>query len=88
MNTQEAYRIAVDALEDRRSMPIDELLQLAGTVEKKTISGPNGETYFLEVSVEDLGKDNEIRIKAVVDLGSSFKLERIEERITVAGGGF
>jgi hypothetical protein len=85
MNKQHAYEIASKALEDWRSTPVDHLLKLAGSIEKSTISGPDGRTYFLEVGVEKMSKHNGVRLTATVDLGSSFKLERIEETIEILG---
>ncbi|MEO1017495.1 MAG: hypothetical protein AAFY56_07360 [Pseudomonadota bacterium] len=83
MNRQQAYEIALSALEERRLTPVDDLKNLVGSVEKSSVSGPDGQTYFLELGVEELPKGNGVRITATVDLGSSFKFERIEESIEI-----
>lgn len=62
-----------------------DLLQQAGSTEKCTLSGPDGQTYFLEVGVEKLSMQSGVRVTATVDLGSSFKLDRIEESIEIFG---
>ena len=85
VNKQHAYEIAAAALEDRRSTPVDDLLKLVGATEKSTLSGPDGQTYFLEIGVEKLPKESGVRVTATVDLGSSYKLERIEESIDILG---
>ena len=83
VNKQHAYEIASAALEDRRSTPVDDLLKFAGSTEKSTLSGPDGQTYFLEIGVEKLPTESGVRVTATVDLGSSYKLERIEESIEI-----
>ena len=85
VNRQHAYEIASAALEDRRSTPVDDLLKLAGSIQESTLSGPDGQTYFLEIGVEKLLKQSGVRVTATVDLGSSFKLDRIEESIDIFG---
>lgn len=85
VNRQHAYEIASDALEDRRQTPIDDLLKLAGSIQESTLSGPDGQTYFLEVGIEKLSKQSGVRVTATVDLGSSFKLDRIKESIEIYG---
>lgn len=83
MNRQQAYEVASNALEERRLNPVGDLKRLVGSVEKSSVFGPDGQTYFLELSFEEMPKGSGIRITATVDLGSSFKLERIEESIEI-----
>ena len=85
MKKVRAYEIAMDALEEWRVKPFAELSRLAGSIEKTTIAGPDGETYYLDVRVDWLEKRDGFRVVAIVDQGSSFKLERIEEAIEIAG---
>ena len=86
MNKQHAYEIALKALESRRQLSAETLQSLAGSPERSTVSGPDGQTYFLEVVVQRLTKGDGFKLTATVDLGSSFRLERIEESIEVMTG--
>ena len=43
----------------------------------------DGQTYFLEVTAQRVGGGESLRLTATVDLGNSFKLERIEESVDV-----
>ena len=83
MNKQQAYEIASNALEERQLTPVGDLKGLVGSVERSSVFGPDGQTYFLELGFEELAKGKGVRITATVDLGSSFKLERIEESIDI-----
>ena len=83
MDKSFAYKIALDALESKRTNSLSELRRSAGTIEKSTLPGPNGETYFLDVAVDELRRKDGVRITATVDLGNSFKLERVQEHIDI-----
>ncbi len=83
MNKQQAYEIASRVLEEKRSAPIGDLVGLIGAKEKSTVAGPEGQTYFVEVEFEQLSNSPGVRITAVVDLGNSHKLERIEDSIEI-----
>jgi hypothetical protein len=83
MSKQNAYKIATEALESKRSVPVSDLLKHTGSPQKSTLSGPDGQTYFLDVAVERLARGGGVRVTATVDLGSSFKLERVEEHIDI-----
>ena len=85
MNKVRAYKIAMEALEERRSEALADLNNLAGSVVKTTIAGPDGETYYLDVRVDRLERRDGFRVIATVDQGSSHKLERIEEAIEIIG---
>jgi hypothetical protein len=83
MNKHHAYEIASKALEARRSVPIDDLVCLVGTTEKSTTTGPDGQSYFVEIGYERLSSGSGVRVTATVDLGNSYRLERIEESIEI-----
>lgn len=84
MNKQHAYAIAAQALENQRLNPIEDLIRKIGNTERTTTTGPDGETYFLEIDFEQLSEGTGVRVIARVDLGNSFKLERIEECVTIS----
>lgn len=84
MNKQHAYRIASQALEARRQLSFDELIGLVDARERAVVDGPDGQTYFLEVSAQRVGGGDRLRLTATVDLGNSAKLERIEESVDVS----
>jgi len=83
MNKQHAYEIASRALEARRGRSTDELRGLVDAAEREVVDGPDGRTYFLEVSAERVGA-NRLRLTAIVDSGNSFRLERVEESVDVS----
>ena len=83
MNKQTAYEIASRALEDCRATPVEDLIGLIGTKEESTVTGPDGRTFFVEIGFERLSNGAGVRVSAAVDLGNSFKLERIEESIEI-----
>tara|TARA_R110002096_G_scaffold114712_2_gene248693 strand:+ start:573 stop:902 length:330 start_codon:yes stop_codon:yes gene_type:complete len=83
VNKQHAYEIASQALEARRDLSTDELTGIVDTPEQTVVSGPDGQTYFLEVTAQRVGGGESLRLTATVDLGNSFKLERIEESVDV-----
>ena len=64
-------------------VPVDDLIHLVGTTEESAVTGPDGRTYFVEIEFEHLPSGPGVRITAVVDLGDSYKLERIEESIEI-----
>lgn len=83
MNKQHAYEIACQALEARRNMTAEKLRGLMDAPERAVVEGPDGQTYFLEVSAQKVGGVDKLRLTAIVDSGNSFKLERIEESVDV-----
>ncbi len=83
MDRQQAYRVATKALDEWRSIAIGDLKSLVGTVQKNSVFGPDGQTYFLELTFEELPSGKGVHIAVTVDLGNSFKLERIEESIEI-----
>lgn len=86
MNKQQAYKIAAKALEEKRSVPKEHLISLTGSKEETTVVGPDGRTYIVEVRIEKSSDGAGARVTAVVDLGSSYKLERIEESVEIRAG--
>ena len=86
MDRQYAYKIAIEALEGMRSVPVSHLLNQIGSRQKSTLSGPGGQTYFLDIAVDRLARRSGVKVTATVDLGSSFKLERVEEHIEIIDG--
>ena len=84
MNKQHAYEIASQALEARRDLSIDELMGLVDARERAVVDGPDGQTYFLEVRAQRVCGGDKLRLTAIVDLGNSFKFERIEESVDVS----
>ncbi len=83
VNRQQAYEIASSALDTQRSVAIEDLIGRVGTKEESTVAGADGQTYFVEIRFEQLSSGPGVRVTAVVDLGSSYRLERIEESIEI-----
>ena len=68
---------------ERRVAPFGNLVACIGEREEWSVAGSDGQTYFVEVKFEELSSGAGVRIKATVDLGNSYKLERIEESIEI-----
>ena len=83
MTKQHAYEIASKALESRRQLSAEELQSMADSPERITASGPDGQTFLQEGAAPRLARRDGFRLTVTVDLGSSFRLERIEESIEV-----
>lgn len=84
MDRHAAYQIASEQLTRYREMAVADLTALVGTRSCERVARADAGEFIVEIEVKWADERREqIRVTAIVDSPSTFRLERIEESVLV-----
>ncbi len=87
MNRHEAYGALSRRLEEYRALPFAELQSLVGRQQRESARVESGEEIDLDILIAWVAEPHQVLVRGIANSRSSFRLERLEEEITISREG-